>query len=281
MKPSFNGLRVLSLESRRATEIASLISNFGGRPTVAPALRELPLSSNREALAFGAAVDRGQFEAVIFLTGVGARALLSVIELERPRERFIEALKRTRVAVRGPKPAAVMREWQVPVWVAAPEPNTWRELLDAIRPRIGELPPRSRVAIQEYGVSNPELVEGLRALGAEITTVPVYQWALPEDLEPLKQAIGALARREIDIALFTTGVQAAHLFDVAESLHATADVREGLAQSVIASIGPTTSEELHRRGLRVDLEASHPKMGILVTEAAEQGEVLLREKRPR
>src|SRR4051812_36178302 len=118
-KPSFNGLRVLSFESRRATEIATLISNFGGRPTVAPALREVPLESNTQALEFGAALERGEFDAVIFLTGVGARALLSVITLERPRDRFIEALKKVKVAVRGPKPAAVMREWNVPVWVAA------------------------------------------------------------------------------------------------------------------------------------------------------------------
>jgi uroporphyrinogen-III synthase len=37
---TFDGLRVLLLESRRATEMASLITASGGRPLVAPALRE-------------------------------------------------------------------------------------------------------------------------------------------------------------------------------------------------------------------------------------------------
>jgi uroporphyrinogen-III synthase len=48
---------------------------------------------------------------------------------------------------------------------------------------------------------------------------------------------------------------------------------------VIASIGPTTSEELQRHGIEADLEPSHPKMGFLVREAAEQSAELLRRKR--
>ncbi len=279
-RPSFNGLRVLSLESRRATEIAALIETFGGRPTVAPALREVPLSSNTEALAFGAALVRGDYDAVAFLTGVGARALLNVVQDSQPRAAFLAALARTRVIVRGPKPMAVMREWKVPVWVAAPEPNTWRELVSAIDARPGELPPQPRIAVQEYGASNPELLDGLRARGAVVTAVPIYRWALPEDVEPLKGAITALAHGEIDLTLFTTQVQVAHLFELAAALGLDADVRRGLARTVIASIGPTTSAELHRRHLPVDLEASHPKMGVLVTEAAEHGGALLAAKRP-
>jgi uroporphyrinogen-III synthase len=274
-KASFNGLRVLSIESRRATEIATLISSFGGRPTVAPALRELPRSSNAEALGFGAALVKGEFDVVVFLTGVGARALLKVIETEQPREAFTAALGRTRVAARGPKPVAVLREWRVPVWVSAPEPNTWRELLAAIDARFEELPPSPRVAVQEYGISNQELLDGLRVRGAVVTRVPVYQWALPEDLEPLKRAAAALAKGDIDVALFTTGVQIVHLFSIAASMHIEAAVRTGLARAVIASIGPTTSDEVRRRGLSVDVEASHPKMGVLVTEAAAQAADIL------
>ncbi len=277
-KVSFNGLRVLSLESRRATEIGTLISTFGGQPTVAPALRELPRSSNAEALAFGAALVKGEFDAVVFLTGVGARALLNVIEAEQPRATFTAALARTRVIARGPKPLAVLREWHVPVWVSAPEPNTWRELLAAVDARFEELPPNPRVAVQEYGVSNQELLDGLRVRGAIVTRVPVYQWALPEDLAPLKHAAAALANGDIDVALFTTGVQIVHLFSIATSMHIEGQMRSGLARAVIASIGPTTSDEVRRRGLSVDLEASHPKMGVLVTEAAAQAQDILAAK---
>ncbi len=49
---SFDGLRVLSLESRRASEIETLIHRAGGDPFVAPSMREIPLEQNSEALSF-------------------------------------------------------------------------------------------------------------------------------------------------------------------------------------------------------------------------------------
>jgi uroporphyrinogen-III synthase len=278
--PTFQGLQVLALESRRATELAALISAFGGRPLVAPALREVPRESNTEALDFAAALMRGEFDVVVFLTGAGTRALVNVIERDYPREAFTAALARTKVVARGPKPLAVLRELQVPIWVAAPEPNTWRELLAAIDARAEERPlGGARIAVQEYGVSNTELLEEFRRRGALVTRVPVYRWALPEDVEPLKRAVTAISRGEVDVVIFTTSVQLVHLWQIVGEMRLETDVRRGLARSVIASIGPTTSEELRRHGLAADLEASHPKMGFLVREAAEQSGNLLRAKR--
>src|ERR1700687_4202175 len=63
--PSFHGLGVLALESRRTPELAALITTYGGQPLVAPALREVPLESNTEALGFADALNRGEFEGVI------------------------------------------------------------------------------------------------------------------------------------------------------------------------------------------------------------------------
>ena len=106
----FVGLRVLALESRRAQELAKLISNYGGEPVVAPAMREVPLDSNTEALSFAEALLAGQFDMVIFLTGVGTRAVLGVAEAKHPREALIATLRRVKVVPRGPKPIAVLRE---------------------------------------------------------------------------------------------------------------------------------------------------------------------------
>ena len=276
---SFNGLRVLSLESRRAREIGVLIANFGGVPIVAPALREVPLESNTEAIAFAAGLRRGEFDAVVFLTGVGLRALMSAIAPACPRDQFVEALGRVKVIARGPKPLAVLRELGTAAWLTAPEPNTWRELLAAIDGRAAEWTVSgARIAVQEYGVSNADLIDGLRARGARVTSVSVYQWALPEDLAPLEAAVLALARRDIDVALFTTGVQVAHLFEVASRAHLEAPVTLGLEHAVIASIGPTTSDALRLRGLTIDVEASHPRMGVLVTETAARADAIRRAK---
>jgi uroporphyrinogen-III synthase len=168
----------------------------------------------------------------------------------------------------------------VPIWVVAPEPNTWRELLAAVDAKAEERPlGGARIAVQEYGVSNTELLEELRRRGARVTSVPVYRWALPEDVEPLRNAVTAISRGEVDVVMFTTSVQLVHLWQIVAEMRLEAGVRRGLARSVIASIGPTTSQELRRHGLSADLEASHPKMGFLVREAAEQSANLLRAKR--
>ena len=279
-RADFNGLTVLALESRRASETAKLIAGRGGRPIVAPALREVPLASNAKALEFVTALIEGRFDMVILLTGVGTRALVGIAERTEQREPFLAALRRVAVVARGPKPLAVLREISVPASVAAPEPNTWRELLAALDDAADRFPVRDRrVAVQEYGVSNPEFLAALAERGAEVTAVPVYQWALPENLEPLRAAIAAIGRGEIDVVLFTTSVQVDHMFEVAAQMDAEAALRRGLARAVIASIGPTTSEALRRHDLAADLEPSHPKLGILVEEAAAQSPALAAGKR--
>jgi uroporphyrinogen-III synthase len=265
--PSFRGARVLSFESRRATEVAALITTFGGQPLIAPALREVPIESNTAAVEFAHALTRGELDAVVFLTGVGVRALVAAVEAVCPRPQLAAALALTKVVARGPKPVAVLRELGVPVWVSVPEPNTWREMLTALDAKADEFPLEgARVAVQEYGVSNPELLAGLRERGARVTAVPVYQWTLPEDTAPLEKAVTALCDGAVDVVLFTSGVQIVHLWKVAGERHD--EVRQGLARAFVASIGPTTSEELRRHGLIPGLEASHPKMGLLVREAA-------------
>jgi len=279
----FTGLRVLALESRRAAELAQLISTYGGEPVVAPAMRELPLDSNTEALSFAEALLAGQFDIVIFLTGVGTRAVLRVAETKHPREALIAALRRVKVVPRGPKPIAVLRELGITPALMVPEPNTWRELLEALDEAQKSLPEfhlrGARVALQEYGVSNHELIRGLTGRGAMVTRVPVYQWVLPEDLAPLRSAVRELAAGKIAAVLFTTAVQVTHLFQVAAEMNLEEPMLQGLRRAIVASIGPTTSEELQRRGIPADLEPSHPKMGFLVKETADRAAALLARKR--
>ncbi len=267
-------MRVLALESRRAEELAKLITTYGGQPIVAPSMREVPLESNKEALTFAARLLAGDFDMVVFLTGVGTRTLLGVVEKVHDRGEYVAALQRVIVVARGPKPVAALREIGITPAITAPEPNTWHELLRALDDAGKASPERglqgARVAVQEYGVSNPELLAGLSERGAQVTRVPVY---------PLRAAISAIAEGTVDIVLFTTAVQAVHLFQVAAEMKLEEPLRNGLNRAIVASIGPTTSEELHRRGIRADLEPSHPKMGYLVKETSEQATELLGRKR--
>jgi uroporphyrinogen-III synthase len=270
----FDGLRVVSFESRRATEMGELIRRQGGDPFIAPSMREAPIENNLEAFEFAERLFRGDFDLMIFLTGVGTRALNKVLASRYPEEQFAEALRKIAVAARGPKPLAALRELKVPVAVTAPEPNTWRELMTALDGRA-----ERRIAVQEYGKSNTELLEALRARGAEVTPVRVYQWDLPEDLAPLREAVHRIAEGRADVAMFTTSIQLLHLFRIAAEDQVTESMQQALGRMVIASIGPTTTETLEDFGLQPDITPSHPKMGFLVKETAEQAGAILARKR--
>src|SRR3954451_3827547 len=260
---SFRQAKVLCFESRREKEIGELVRINGGEPFVAPALMEVPIAENTEAFAFADHLYAGDFEMVIFLTGVGARYLRQVLATREPETLLPEALQRVAVVVRGPKPMAVMREWKVPVAVQVPEPNTYRELLDAVQERS-----EKHVALQEYGRTNRLLLDGLRAQGRTVTNVPVYQWKLPADTRPLEDALQGLLEGRFQVAVFTTGVQLEHLLQFAEERHQREAALDALHKTFIASIGPTCSETLRESGLTPNVEPSHPKMGILVREAS-------------
>ena len=271
---SFAGMRVLSLESRRATEMAQLIRNQQGEPFVAPSMREAPLERNDDAFAFAERLFRADFDMMVLLTGVGTRALAKLLAERYAAERFADALRGLTTVARGPKPVAALREMNVPATIMAPEPNTWVEVLAATEGR-----PERRIAIQEYGRPNPDLSDGFRARGAEVTTVRVYQWALPEDTEPLRRSAERLAAGDFQVALFTTAKQIDFLLQVAKQAGLEDFVIDALSRMVVASIGPTTSEALEEFGIRADLEPSHPKMGFLVAETAARAEQILAAKR--
>jgi uroporphyrinogen-III synthase len=267
----FDGLRVLSLESRRSTEIERLIRSQGGEPFVAPSMREVPLADNPQAFEFAEKLFRGEFDMMILLTGVGTRLLNDVLTTRFAPDSFKNALRGLTVVARGSKPMAVLREWGVPAQVIVPEPNTWREILSAIEGR-----PERRIVVQEYGRPATELIDNLRARGADISTVPVYQWDLPLDTGPLREAVHRLAAGGFDVAIFTTSIQIPHLMRIAAE--EGVDIRPALKKLVIASVGPTTSETLRELGFEPDLEPSHPKMGFLINETAARAAKILQSK---
>jgi uroporphyrinogen-III synthase len=270
VQSNFGGRRVLSFESRRANEIASLIATYGGQAIVAPATREVAASQSEDVSRFVTALLEGKVHIVIFLTGVGARALVRAVEACCPKEKFLAALSQVQVLARGPKPVAALKEFSVPISWNVPEPNTWREIL-AVIDGVGVRMRGRCVAVQEYGVPSRELLEGLKQRGAEVMPIHVYDWALPQDLAPLENAIRAVLEGRVDIVLFTAGVQVHHLIQVAEAMKSRDALIAALKEIHLASIGPVTSEALGEFGLRASMEPSHPKMGYLVREAAELG----------
>ena len=260
--------RFLSFESRRAEEMRSLISRQGGVPTVAPSMREIPLEENPAAFEFAEHLIAGRIDGVLFLTGVGAQALLDAVKLRYEEAQFLAALDRAFIAVRGPKSAAVLKKWGVHIDVKAPDPNTWRETAIAIRDAI-DLKGKT-IAVQEYGKPNEPLYVELRSHGATVRPVPVYRWALPQDTGPLESAIREAARMGFDIYAFTSAQQVENVLTVAEQIGVADELKAAMRRATVASIGPTCSEALREHGLPPDVEASPPKMGPMIRSAIER-----------
>lgn len=276
---NFQGLRVLSLESRRANEVAKLIRTYGGEALTAPAMREISLESNKPVIEFAEALMRGAFDLVIFTTGVGVRSLMKIVSEQMDREKFLTALRSIKIAARGPKSSSALRELQVPITVVSPEPFTWRAMMSALEEKLGSSLEGMNLAVQEYGTSNPELLTALAEKSISITRLLVYQWALPEDIQPLREAVLALAHGHVDIILFMNAGQVMHLFLIADRMGYTDALHEGFRSTLIGSIGPSTTEGMAAYGLHPDYEPTQSKMGFLVNELALHGQSLLEKKR--
>jgi uroporphyrinogen-III synthase len=277
----FHGLRVLSFESRMGAEMARLIQRHNGDPLVVSALREIPipLQGNSAVFRFGVKLILNQLDILILMTGVGTKALLEILQTRYPLAEIIDALKKTIIVTRGPKPLAILKTLGVEANITVPEPNTWHDViatLDYYRPVQG-----LKIAIQEYGVSKPDMIQDLQKRGADVFSVPVYRWALPEDTAPLHSAITEVVNGRIDAMVITNAAQVDHVMQLAEQDQKTDLFRESCKKIVVASIGPTASEGLKHYDLPVDFEPSHPKMGVLVKELSEQIHALRQAKVPR
>ncbi len=240
-----------------------LIRKFGGIPISAPSMKEVPLDGNQPAVNTIRQVIAGEVDSLVLMTGVGTEAMLQIAESAGLKERLLQKMAEIPLLIRGPKPAAVLTKLKLPWAVKAPEPNTWQDLLSAIDGSEVDVRHRT-IAVQEYGVPNPDFYAGLEQRQATVLPMPVYRWALPDNLEPLKDAIRQIIDGQVDSVLFTSAQQVRHLREVADQSNCPAALRAALPKCLISSIGPTCSETLQQFSLPIHFEASPPKMGPMV-----------------
>lgn len=276
----FSGLRVVSFESRMADVMQQGIRKYGGTPVCAPTMQEIPLEKNPDVPLFAQKLFDGKIDGVIFMTGVGTRYLFEAMEKHHSREKIRQALSGILIVARGPKPTRVLTEWEIPITLKVPEPNTWEEILETLDWSEKSIALEGKtLAVQEYGDSNPRFLAALAKRGVHVIRVSVYRWALPDDTGPMKEAIRSIVERQVDVSLFTNAAQIRHLLRVAREEGQERAFREGLSETLIASVGPTASEALGQERFRVDMEPTHPKMGHLLAETAAKAHELLAEKR--
>jgi uroporphyrinogen-III synthase len=272
-----SGLRILTLESRRPDLVQNLIAEQGGECFNAPSVRERPFDANPQAVQFAQDLIAGRYDMVIFTTGAGTQYLLDVLNANGIVEPFLQALRKVQIVARGPKPVAALSELGVRVSVSVPESYTWREVLDATASLKC-----SSVAVQEYGVPNPELVHALRQRGLMVTPIAIYRWDLPEDLVPLEEAVRRICDRWCQAVIFLSSVQFTNLLRIAERAAMRDAVLLSLQRNVVVvSIGPVMSDTLIREGLKPDFEPRHPKLAACIREFSERASGLVTAKRAR
>jgi uroporphyrinogen-III synthase len=274
---SFGGLRVLSLESRRAAEIDLLIRKQEGEPFVAPSVKERALEDHTDAFRLLEELEQGKFEMLVLMTGTGLSFWRDVVASRFPVTRADDALRKVTLLARGPKPSAILRPLGLAPDLTIPEPNTWREIVEAMQHR-----PERQLAIQEYGRPNPEFVDALRKLGIHAETFALYRWELPDDTTSLREAAQGLAENRFDVVLFTSSIQFEHLLAIANELGLERKVLQALREhAAVASVGPIMTAAIEDRGVHADIIPSSPKMGALVKAASDQSDSVLAAKRKR
>lgn len=252
---------VAILETRTGAHLAELIARGGAIPMLAPALEEVPDVEPDTMVAMLKQWRTQPFDMAIFQTGVGTRALFQMTDSLGAIPELLKLLERASVVVRGPKPVGELNARGVRIDIRARSPFTTDMVLEA----VADVPlDQRRVLVQRYGEANRQLCVALEARGASVQEIATYRWALPADIEPLKQLLDALASSRVDAVVFTSAVQVHNLYEVAASMDRAGELAGQLNTLVVASIGPICSRALRKHGVRPSFEANPPKLGPLV-----------------
>ncbi|HEY2245949.1 MAG TPA: uroporphyrinogen-III synthase, partial [Bradyrhizobium sp.] len=247
MADRLNGYRILILETREEAQFSRLLTEQGADVLQCPmfAIEDAPDSAPIEAW-IRRAIDK-PFDDLVLMTGEGLRRLMKVVRRIDAERDFITALRRMRKFARGPKPGRALREIGL-----EPQQITERPTSEGIAEMLSRLDLKDhRLGLQLYPDRNHSaLIGAIAAQGAAVDPVLPYVYDAKTADTNIVTAIEEMASGRIDAIALTSSGQARRLFDVAKSHGCEAQLREGLARTPIASVGPVVSDELAAHGLR-------------------------------
>jgi uroporphyrinogen-III synthase len=257
------GYTVAVTAARRKEELGALLDRRGARVVYAPAIRIVPLADDAELVAATREVLSRPVDLVIATTGVGFRGWVEAADAwDLP---LVEHLRSARVLARGPKARGAIRGGGlVDAW--SPESESSAEVLSHLLSGAeGSLDGR-RIVVQLHGDPLPDLVTGLRQTGAEVLTVPVYRWVLPEDVVPVQRLVASLIAGGIDCVTFTSAPAAASLLAVAEEEGRRDELVAALRDPVtVVAVGPVTAGPLEAVGIP-SFQPVRARLGALARE---------------
>ncbi|RLP76800.1 uroporphyrinogen-III synthase [Mycetocola tolaasinivorans] len=229
---ALGGRRVLvPRDGRWGVFVAESLAAHGARAVIAPVIDFEPAPDAAALEAALEALARGEFDWVTVTSATTVRVL-------RAHAAVIPA--GTRVAAVGIATAAALEEARYGVNLVPPEDHTARGMVACFgEPGVS----LGRVLVLDSALAGPTLVDGLTALGADVTRVHAYR-TIPVDLSP--EVRTALARGDIAAILVTSGSVAAQFITQVPDLAASV---------VRVSIGDRTTEAAEALGLAITCEA--------------------------
>ena len=257
------GYTVAVTAARRKEELGALLERRGARVVHAPTIRIVPLADDSELVAATREVLSRPVDLVVATTGVGFRGWLEAADAWHLP--LVEHLRSARVLARGPKARGAIRSGGlVDAW--SPGSESSAEVLEHLLSGAeGPLEGR-RIVVQLHGDPLTDVVAGLRQAGAEVLTVPVYRWVLPEDVAPVHRLVSSVISGAIDAVTFTSAPAAASLLAVAEEDGKREDLVAALTERVmVVAVGPVTAGPLDAAGIP-SFQPERARLGPLARE---------------
>lgn len=242
--------RVVALaEARQLEELAAMLVKEGATPLRVPmvAIHDAPdpgpvVGWIRELIA-------GSFGYVVFMTGEGVRRLLGAAGGAGLRDATVAALGRAKLVIRGPKPAAALKEIGLKADLTAVAPTTEGLIATLSKEPIAGV----GVGVVLHGAENPPLMTFLKTAGAAASAVQPYVYAPSADADKVADLISQMAAGTVDLLVITSSPQVDRLFEVAADRGIGPTLKEGLSRTRVAAVGPVAAESLHRHGARADI----------------------------
>ena len=243
--------RVIALpESRQLDILAAMLQKRGALVRRCPLVAILDRPDQKLVQEWIQRCTSQPYEYFIILTGEGMRRLSSCAGRTGMHEEFVSALQKMHKIVRGPKPGQALREIGLKPDMVAEQPTTDGVITSLEGLKIDG----SRIGVQLYGDDpNIKLMEYLRIRDVKIDPVAPYIYAPDSDEEQVLQLIDELAKGEIDAITFTSQPQLRRLLGIAKKNNRIRSLEEGLANTIVAAVGPVMAEALKSAGIRVDV----------------------------
>ncbi|WP_050423149.1 uroporphyrinogen-III synthase [Bradyrhizobium tropiciagri] len=250
MAERLNGYRILILETREEAQFSRLLAEQGADVLQCPmfTIHDAPDPAPIEAW-IRRAIER-PLDDLVLMTGEGLRRLMKVVRRIGVEAEFVGGLGKARKFARGPKPGRALREIGL-----EPQMTTEKPTSEGVAEMLSKLDLKGhRLGLQLYpDKDHATLIGAIKAQGAEVDTVLPYVYDAQAADANIVTAIDEMARGQIDAIALTSSGQVRRLLEVAQAHKCEAQLREGLEQTPIASVGPVVSDELKTYGLRTDI----------------------------